>query len=130
MVKLRGHPPAPASAKPPPQLSEEIDLRLGVHDLSRVEWLASVALPPPKDERKYEIEFIIEMPAHLYTVHNVWDHKQTFTRLQSPSEEGELRIDRIDIDELRRDTLGVAHRLKMLSDRFERTCEGAARQLT
>ncbi len=131
MVKLLGQPPAPPSVKAPPPVSEEIELRLGVHDLSRVEWLASVALPPaPKDERKYEIEFTIEMPAHLYTVHNVWDHKQTFTRLQSPSEEGELRIDRIDIDELRRDTLGVAHRLKMLSDRFQRTCEGAAAQLT
>jgi hypothetical protein len=54
---------------------------------------------------------------------------QIFTRLQSPAEEGPLEIEREDLEELRRDTLGVTHRLKRLGQRFERTCVAAAAQL-
>ncbi|HZS41044.1 MAG TPA: hypothetical protein VFF06_29650 [Polyangia bacterium] len=102
---------------------------LGVHDSSRIEWTASVPLPRSGD-LKYEIEFSFEIPSNIYCTHNVWDHKQSFTRLQSPTEEGELSIDRADLDELRRDTLGVAHRLKRQRDAFGRACIGAAAQLT
>jgi hypothetical protein len=101
------------------------DLRLGVHDASRIEWAISVPLPrPPAGEREYEVEYTVEVPANLYSVHNVWDHKQTFTRLTSPSEEGPISVDRRDMDELRRDTLGVAHRIKMLRKSFELACKG------
>jgi hypothetical protein len=127
MVKLRGF--RPRRLPPPKPATDEIELRLGVHDSSRVEWAASVALPQ-SGERRYEVEFVIRIPAHLYSPHNVWDQKQTFTRLQSPTEEGQLRVERIDLDELRRDTLGVAHRLKTLRDKFERACTSAAMQLT
>jgi hypothetical protein len=103
------------------------DLRLGVHDASRIEWAISVPLPqPPAGEREYEIEYTVEVPANLYTVHNVWDHKQTFTRLTSPSEEGPINVDRRDMDELRRDTLGVTHRIKMLRKSFENECAASA----
>src|SRR3954464_2432662 len=135
MVKLRSQFRVPAPVRPPPLakgLSDDIELRLGVHDSSRIEWVASVALPAPKHpERKYTVQFTLEIPTHLYSAHDVWDHKQNFTRLQSPSEEeGPLRVDRADVDELRRDTLGVAHRLKTLRDQLERNCSGAAAQLT
>jgi hypothetical protein len=134
MVKLRAlklpraRTRGPVSA-PSDESKPEIELRLGVHDSSRVEWAASVPMPET-GEREYQIEFTLEIPAHLYSPHNVWDHKQTFTRLQSPSEAGELHVDRVDLDELRRDTLGVAHRLSTLRHTFERTCAGAAAQLT
>jgi len=99
------------------------DLRLGVHDLSRVEWAITVSLPtPPDGKRDYEIEYTVEIPSNLYSVHNVWDHKQTFTRLTSPVEEGGVVVDRRDMDELRRDTLGVAHRIKMVRKAIERAC--------
>lgn len=125
MVKLLRHHRRPVPVAP--AASEEIDLRVGVHDSSRIEWVASVGLPSdPSATRDYEISFTIDVPAHVYPVHNVWEHKQTFTRLKSPSEDGELRIDRDDVDELRRDTLGVAHRLKTLRHRVERLCERAA----
>ena len=127
MVKLRAF--RPGFRQPPKPATDEIELRLGVHDSSRVEWAAIVGLPP-EGEREYEVEFKIRIPAHLYSPHNVWDQKQTFTRLQSPTEEGELRIERVDLDELRRDTLGVAHRLKQLREKFDRSCSGAAAQLT
>jgi hypothetical protein len=134
MVKLRSQFRVPL-VRPPPLptgLSDDIELRLSVHDSSRIEWVASVALPAPRQpERKYTVQFTLEIPTHLYSTHDVWDHKQNFTRLQSPSEEeGPLRVDRADVDELRRDTLGAAHRLKTLRDQLERNCSGAAAQLT
>ncbi len=112
-----------------PAVKEDIGLRLGVHDVSRIEWTASVQLPK-EGERKYEITFRIEIPANLYPVHEDWDQLQIFSRLQSPAEEGQLIIERADIDELRRDTLGIAHRLKTERDSFERLCTAAAGQLT
>ena len=84
---------------------------------------------PAKDERRYQIEFDVDIPATLFPSHNVWEHLQIFTRLHSPSEEGPLQIERDDAEELRRDTLGVAHRLKQLEMRFERACVAAAAQL-
>jgi len=126
MVKLRAFRPSDRSPKRS-HGSDEIGLRLGVHDSSRVEWAASVDLPST-GERRYEVEFTIRIPAHLYSPHNVWDQKQTFTRLQSPTEEGQLHIERADLDELRRDTLGVAHRLKQLREKLDRACTGAAVQ--
>jgi len=61
---------------------------------------------------------------------NMWDYVQQLTRLQSPREPGAIQIERGDADELRRDLLGAAHRLKQLRDRFERHAVGAASNLT
>jgi hypothetical protein len=118
----------PAKLAPNKAFSEEIGLRLGVHDSSRIEWTASVDLPA-RDDRRYRVEFSVEIPANTYSIHDPWEHLQINTRLQSPSEEGALRIERDDVDELRRDTLGIAHRLKQQRDRFARACQGAASQL-
>src|SRR5690348_538436 len=93
-------------------------LRLGVHDASRIEWTCDVRLPET-GQRRYEVHFGIEIPSNLYQQQNVWDNLQSFTRLQSPTERGQIQVERVDIDELRRDTLGIAHRLKQLRDRFE-----------
>ncbi len=110
------------------ELPREVELRLGVHDLSRIEWTCAVLLPDSGD-RKYEVGFNIEIPSNLYQQQNVWDNLQSFTRLQSPTEQGQIQIERADIDELRRDTLGIAHRLKQQRFRFERTCVSAATAL-
>ena len=90
--------------------TDDVRLWLGVHDLSRIEWTAGVVLPA-RGERRYEMDLSIEVPATLFPSHNVWEHLQIFTRLRSPAEDGPLEIDSDDVDELRRDTLGVAHRL-------------------
>jgi hypothetical protein len=111
----------PSDAPP----GEDVRLRLEVHDLSRIEWTAVVRLPP-RDERRYEVEFAVDVPATLFPSHNVWEHLQIFTRLRSPAEDGPLEIDSEDVEELRRDTLGVAHRLKTMRMRFDRACVGAA----
>jgi hypothetical protein len=109
----------------PPPAGEEVRLRLEVHDLSRIEWTAVVRLPP-RDERHYEVEFAVDVPATLFPSHNVWEHLQIFTRLRSPTEDGPLEIECEDLEELRRDTLGVAHRLKTMRMRFDRACASAA----
>jgi hypothetical protein len=114
------------AAKPSePTRTDDVRLWLGVHDLSRVEWTAVVPLPE-RDQRRYEIEFAVDIPATLFASHNVWEHLQIFTRLRSPAEEGPLAVESDDVEELRRDTLGVAHRLKTMKVRFERACVGAA----
>ena len=117
------------AAEPPRRRKDEVKLWLGVHDSTRLEWTAALPLPQSGDE-KYELDFSVEVPANIYSSHNVWDHKQSFTRLQSPTEEGQLQIDRADIDELRRDTLGVAHRLKQGRSEFERVCTAATAQVS
>lgn len=117
------------AVKPEPaRRTEEVRLWLGVHDLSRIEWTAAVQIPEQGD-RRYDVQLTVEIPATLFPSHSVWEHLQIFTRLQSPAEEGPLEIDREDLEELRRDTLGVTHRLKRLAQRFERTCVAAAAQL-
>ncbi|MCU1282972.1 MAG: hypothetical protein JWM53_6518, partial [bacterium] len=117
------------AAKPePPRRAEDVRLWLGVHDLSRIEWTAAVQMPTA-DERRYDVQLAVEIPATIFPSHSVWEHLQIFTRLQSPAEEGPLEIEREDLEELRRDTLGVTHRLKRLGQRFERSCVAAAAQL-
>jgi hypothetical protein len=117
------------AAKPePPRHAEDVRLWLGVHDLSRIEWTAAVQIPT-KSERRYDVQLAVEVPATMFPSHSVWEHLQIFTRLQSPAEEGPLEIEREDLEELRRDTLGVTHRLKRLGQRFERTCVAASSQL-
>ncbi|HEX8951839.1 MAG TPA: hypothetical protein VF945_08330 [Polyangia bacterium] len=117
------------AAKPEPQRqAEDVRLWLGVHDLSRIEWTAAVQIPTSGD-RRYDVQLAVDVPATMFPSHSVWEHLQIFTRLQSPAEEGPLEIEREDIEELRRDTLGVTHRLKRLAQRFERSCVAAAAQL-
>ena len=105
-MKEKLQPPVRIADPPPPTPPEEAVLRLGVHDLSRIEWTAMLGLPE-KGDRKYLVEFTVEIPANLYTPINMWDYVQQFTRLQSPEESGALRIERGDPDELRRDVLVV-----------------------
>jgi hypothetical protein len=119
MLQKAVKPPDPAVP------GEDVRLRLEVHDSSRVEWTAVVRLPP-RDERRYEVGFTVDVPATLFPSHNVWEHLQIFTRLRSPTEDGPLEIECEDLEELRRDTLGVAHRLKTMRMRFDRACVGAA----
>src|SRR5262249_12917368 len=112
----------------PQEHVEDVRLWLGVHDLSRIEWTAAGQLPPAAS-RRYDVGFAREIPAALFPTHRGGGHPQILPRLQSPAEEGPLAIERHDLEELRRDALGVAHRLKRLGQRFERSCVAAAAQL-
>lgn len=110
-------------------LSQELGLRLGVHDLSRLEW--TVSAPIPTDGKlRYQVTLEADLPAAMYIPHDSWDQLQSYTRLQSPTEDlAPDKIDCLDIDELRRDALGIAHLIKVNRQRFERSAAGAAAHL-
>lgn len=95
------------------------DVRIGVHDASRIEWIATI--PLDRTPFDYEMEFTAEIPANLLTPHDVWGQLQELARLHSPATdtwEGEES----GLDDVRRSALAVAHQLKVLRDRYERIC--------
>lgn len=114
----------PREAVDRPILEEELDrpeaLRVGVHDASRVEWIVTL----PLDTRKYsfEIEFFVEIPANLISPHDVWTHFQELARLHSPSVDPGGWNSASGNDDLRRATLAVIHKLKILQERHGRAC--------
>jgi hypothetical protein len=101
----------------------ELAVNVGVHDPARVEWVASVPLPQTGD-RKYDIDFVIELPATIYAPHDQWERLQSLSRLQSPSDAANSG-DRSDVDDIRRDILAAASKLKTQREGFERACADA-----
>jgi hypothetical protein len=99
----------------------ELDVRLAIHDASRVEW--SVALPLP--ERRavaYTIDVEMEIPSHAFARQTPWDQLQSFTRLDGSESSGDVET----IDGLRRSAVAVAGKLARASDGFARHCRLAA----
>jgi hypothetical protein len=100
--------------------AQEVDVRLEVHDASRLEWSVAVPLPADKPE-KYAIELELEIPINVFAHHTPWDQLQSWTRLDGPAE----RIrpgDAVTIDELRRGAVAFAGRLARSSEGFSRHC--------
>lgn len=102
----------------------DAEVRVGIHDASRLEWSASVPLPDGAPLR-YELEAILEIPSNAFAKHAPWDQLQAFTRLDGPAEPVRAG-DAVTIDALRRSALGVATRLSRASDGFARDCRLAA----
>ena len=104
---------------------EEIDrpeaLRIAVHDASRMEWICTLPLDRPK--YTFEIEFVAEIPANLLTPQDLWSHLQEMARLHSPDTDGWRTA--TGNDDLRRATLAVIHKLKILQERHGRVCNVA-----
>ncbi len=94
------------------------EVRVAIHDASRVEWSVTVPLPRGK-ATTYEIEFELQIPANAFVRHAPWDHLQSYTRLDSPHGTGG---DAVTIDALRREVLALAHRLTKISEEFTRHC--------
>lgn len=100
--------------------------RLGVHDGSRIEWTAEFDLPE-EGSADIELEFIAEVPVHLWAEHDHWEHLQLFARLASPDEEaGATVFPPTSVDELRRATLGAVHRFKAARKQIEKEIAKAA----
>lgn len=95
------------------------DIRIGVHDASRIEWIATI--PLDRTPFEYEMEFTAEIPSNLLTPHDVWGQLQELARLHSPAEDTWEGAES-DLDDVRRSALTVAHQLKILRDRYERCC--------
>ena len=97
-------------------VADKADVRLAVHDTSRLEWAVSVPLPRA-GEAEYGIELDLEVPAHVLTAHSPWDHLQEFTRLDGPDDTAPS-VDTIDA--LRRFAVGIAAKLGRTHEGFSR----------
>ena len=96
--------------------SLEPEVRIGVHDASRMEW--SVSLPMPKTEQvAYSIEVALDIPSNAFARHSPWSQLQSFTRLDASEDRSNHHQ---TIDALRRGALAAVDRLGRASDGFAR----------
>lgn len=109
-------------------MNDEQGIRLAIHDASRLEWVAVVPLPQGQKPAQFNVEFELEIPAHLYVGHDQWRSLQVLTRLQSPLERGgkatghDQDNSQGSPDALRELALATAHRVKTLRQHFAREC--------
>ena len=98
----------------------DVDVRLDVHDASRLEW--SVSIPMPESgSAEYAIDVELEIPANVFAQHAPWDQLQSWTRLDGPAEA--VRVNAApSIDALRRGAIAFANRLARASEGFSRHC--------
>src|SRR5262245_19808712 len=100
--------------------NDEADVRLDVHDASRLEWSVTVPLPLRRTT-VYSIEVELEITANVFSRHTPWDQLQSWTRLDGPAQA--LRAgEAVTIDELRRGAVAFAHSLARASEGFSRHC--------
>jgi hypothetical protein len=100
-------------------VADKADVRLAVHDTSRIEWAVSVPLPGNtrgSGDTEYAIELDLEVPAHVLAAHSPWDHLQEFTRLDGPDDTASVE----SIDALRRFAVGIASKLARTNEGFSR----------
>ena len=98
-------------------------VRVGVHDASRLEWSLSLPLPETK-AIAYSLGVEIEIPRNAFVRHVPWERMQAFTRLDGPAFDG--AGDDTTIDGFRRGALAMASELARASDGFARHCRLAA----
>lgn len=94
-------------------------VRVAVHDASRIEW--NLTVPLPQDgELDYALRVDIQIPQNTFVRHVPWDQMQAFTRLDGPA--ASATGDAVTIDALRRGALAMASQLARASDGFARHC--------
>jgi len=94
------------------------EVRTGVHDASRVEWI--VSLPLAVKEQEFTTEVVIEIPSNLFAKHAPWDQLQELARLDG-REEG-AAFDTATVDGLRRLAVTLASQLTRAGDALVRHC--------
>jgi hypothetical protein len=98
----------------------DVDLRVDVHDASRIEWTVAVPLPE-RGVLKYSVDVKLEIPANVFARHTAWDQLQSWARLDGPVGVVDPN-DNVTIDALRRGTMAFAHKLARAHDGFARHC--------
>jgi hypothetical protein len=92
-------------------------LKVEAHDRSRIEWAVYVPLSD-KREGDAQVELTLEVPENVHAPHDGWEQLQVLARLSSPDDGG--LAEAASSDELRRATLGVARKLKLLREALPR----------
>ncbi len=96
--------------------ADAADVRLEVHDTSRLEWAVSVPLPR-EGETDYAIELDLEVPAHVLAAHSPWDHLQELARLDGPDD---TTPSVATVDGVRRFVVAVASKMGRAHEGFGR----------
>ncbi len=105
----------------------DLDVRVDVHDASRLEW--SVAVPlPERRATPYEIKVEMEIPSNAFARHTPWDQLQSFTRLDGHAITS--MGDAITFDQLRRGAVALTTKMARASEGFARHCLFAASLFT
>ena len=113
-------PPAALSSSELAAADNDVDVRLDVHDASRLEWSVSIPLPE-RGSAAYAIDVELEIPANVFARHLPWDQLQSWTRLDGPADA--VRVDAApSIDALRRGAISFANKLARASEGFARHC--------
>lgn len=94
-------------------------VRVGVHDASRLEWSVSIPLPA-SGSIDYSLRVEIQIPQSSFVRHVPWDQMQAYTRLDGPAIAASGDV--VTIDALRRGALAMASQLARASDGFARHC--------
>jgi hypothetical protein len=101
----------------------QAEVRVEVHDASRLEW--SVSIPLPETEKSpFAIELAVEIPSNTFVQHSPWDQLQKYVRLDGP--EDVVHDAAPTLDGLRRGAIAVANRLARASQGFARHCRAEA----
>lgn len=112
---------APAGLSSPElvESTDDVDVRLDIHDASRLEWSVSIPLPE-RGGTDYAIDVEIEIPANVFARHLPWDQMQSWTRLDGPADNHLGGV--ATIDSLRRGAVAFANKLARGSEGFSRHC--------
>lgn len=116
---LRRSPSSPSL----PRLSDDAplpELRVAVHDRSRLEWIATVPIAAPGQTHTWDITMQADIPDAMWVPHQPWNHFQVRSRLTSPRLRPGQQLVGPLTDQLRRRTLAVVHALKFETVRLQR----------
>jgi hypothetical protein len=105
-----------------------VEVRIDVHDASRLEWSVSVPLPTA-GPLGYSIEVEMDIPSNAFARHTPWDQLQSFTRLDG-GEAFSFDEAILTIDALRRSAVAIAVQMARSGESFSRHCVVAASLFT
>jgi hypothetical protein len=105
-----------------------VDVRMDIHDASRIEWSVSLPLPGQK-ACPYSIAVEMDIPSNAFARHTPWDQLQSFTRLDG-GETFQFDEDILTIDALRRNAVAIANQMGRIGEGFSRQCLVAASLFT
>jgi hypothetical protein len=100
--------------------ADDVEVRVDVHDASRLEWTVAVPLPA-RGKLKYAVDVRLEIPANVYAPHTAWDQLQSLARLDGPVTNMDPSGD-VTVDVLRRGAMAVVHKLGRAHEGFARHC--------
>ena len=105
-----------------------VEVRMDIHDASRLEW--SVSLPLPTEAPcPYSIAVEMDIPSNAFARHTPWDQLQSFTRLDG-GDTFTFDENILTIDTLRRNAVAIANQMSRIGEGFSRQCLVAASLFT